>query len=60
MLALADEDQHPALPGLDQPEQVQEGARLDLPVRGRHPAGDAGSLVGDGHIAVAGKAEAQL
>ncbi|XXU14558.1 hypothetical protein WMF47_37470 [Sorangium sp. So ce861] len=32
LLALADEEQHPALPGMHLPEQFQQGTRLDLPV----------------------------
>lgn len=31
LLALADDERHLALPGLHQPEQVQQGARLDPP-----------------------------
>lgn len=52
-LALADENQHPALPGLHQPEQLQQSARLDLPVGRRHPAGDVGQWTRDGDLPAA-------
>jgi hypothetical protein len=32
------------------PEQVQQGARLDLAVGRRHPAGDADQRLGDGDL----------
>lgn len=40
LLPLADEDEDLPLPGLDQPEQLQEGPRLNLALAGQHPARD--------------------
>ncbi len=55
MPPLADEDEYPALPRMYLPEQLQQGARLDLPMGRRHPipSGDVGQRNGDGDLAAA-------